>query len=97
MTKPTTLYRHFDENGVLLYVGISRKLLARIYNHEIRSPWFHLVHNIRTTHFPSAELAESAEAVAIATEFPLHNVSEGRTVAARKAASIARNRDKAIA
>lgn len=88
----TSVYRYYDSSGILLYVGISRRLLNRMYNHELSSDWFRLASRVTLSHYATQEDAEQAEAIAIKTESPMFNKSEGRTVAARKAASIARRK-----
>lgn len=67
------LYRHFDCNGVLLYVGISQDHLSRTYQHSKRSPWFEKIHYITVEHFETRDQAMEAELFAIRTELPLFN------------------------
>ena len=40
--EPTCLYRHFDKDGQLLYVGISRDVWKRQSDHRIKSHWYDL-------------------------------------------------------
>jgi predicted GIY-YIG superfamily endonuclease len=40
------LYRHFDKDGGLLYVGISNSLLRRTHQHSKFSNWFDQITNI---------------------------------------------------
>ena len=68
------LYRHFDENGVLLYVGISTSALKRLGEHERSAGWFKRIVKVTIVNFPTREAAADAELRAIKTEFPLHNV-----------------------
>lgn len=67
------LYRHFDKNDKLLYVGISECGLTRIKQHK-RSSWYHLVTKITIEHLASREEAELMERAAIAKECPIYNV-----------------------
>lgn len=70
----TALYRHFDEDNALLYVGISRSVTARLAQHS-QSPWDHLIRRIDVEHYETREEAEAAEKLAIKTEKPIHNVA----------------------
>ena len=72
MTK-TSLYRHFDANGQLLYVGISKGLMARISGHERDSGWFWDIATITLQTYQTREEALYAEAVAIRDENPSYN------------------------
>lgn len=71
----TTLYRHYDHDGVLLYIGITNHPGSRITSHRLTSRWFEFVDLDRESHehYPARELAEEAETAAIATEQPLFN------------------------
>jgi len=69
----TTLYRHFNENGILLYVGISLKWTSRTKEHHRRSPWWRDVANITLQHFDTLKEARAAEKIAIDQEKPVHN------------------------
>ncbi len=69
----TALYRHFDENGALLYVGISVNAAARTSAHSKSAPWFNSVVRIEIEQHLSYRDALNAEAVAIVIERPIHN------------------------
>jgi len=69
------LYRLYDADGELLYVGITREVAQRMKNHRYASrAWFGRVASIETTTFPSHFDAWQAEGEAIRTEGPLFNV-----------------------
>jgi predicted DNA-binding transcriptional regulator AlpA/predicted GIY-YIG superfamily endonuclease len=70
----TALYRHFDYEGRLLYIGVAYDPDQRWHTHA-SSTWRHLVDRSRTTieWYESRELAEEAEDKAIAEEKPPHN------------------------
>jgi hypothetical protein len=70
---PCTLYRHFNSSGVLLYVGVSEKALARLQEHSRKSEWYQDITTITLQHFPTRREAETAELEAIKTENPLYN------------------------
>jgi hypothetical protein len=66
------LYRHFDKDGALLYVGVTNNLKVRLRTHR-RSPWFADIAKTTTESFPSRKAAGKAEAKAILTEKPRYN------------------------
>lgn len=67
------LYRHYDAEGALLYIGISSSLAHRIEAHRRASDWFPLVVSISVQHFDTREALEEAERAAIVAEKPPHN------------------------
>jgi hypothetical protein len=71
-SKPTTLYRIYDKNDNLLYVGISCTLMQRLRDHSRRSWWFDAA-KIVPEIFPSKFFAEMEEEKAIRNEKPFYN------------------------
>lgn len=71
--RPTDLYRHFDKDGRLLYVGISFRAIVRQAAHSNAAPWWDDVATITVERFETRKAAKSAERRAIETEKPLHN------------------------
>lgn len=69
------LYRFYDADDQLLYVGIARDLGARFASHRRRSEWWALTVRGTTTAYPSRADAELAEGLAIHSEHPIHNLS----------------------
>lgn len=69
----TTLYRFFDADGRLLYVGITHRLNERLSAHKRQKPWEH-ISKIALEHYESREEAMKAEAHAIKNEGPKWNV-----------------------
>lgn len=71
----TTLYRYFDKNGSLLYVGISDSISKRAHQHQKNSQWH--MHAVSATleHFREREDALAAESKAIVEEAPLYNIA----------------------
>lgn len=67
------LYRHFDSEGVLLYVGISQDPNRRTFQHIESSKWVQYAVRMEGVWYDSAAAAEEAEAVAILTENPVFN------------------------
>jgi predicted GIY-YIG superfamily endonuclease len=70
----THLYRHFDNNGTLLYVGISLSTLNRLAQHREHAHWFTEIKRVEIERFQSRQEALSAERAAIQREKPLHNL-----------------------
>lgn len=73
----TVVYRCFDEEGRLLYVGVSYSIFLRLGQHNDRAPWMHYAVTIKLERFPTREAAEAAEAAAILGEDPVWN-QDGR-------------------
>jgi excinuclease UvrABC nuclease subunit len=67
------LYRHFDGQGTLLYVGISASAVRRLTDHKTQSAWFSLI-AVKVEHFPTRTAARKAEITAITKERPLYNI-----------------------
>lgn len=74
-----TLYRLFDNEDRLLYVGISSKWYERLHQHEKNQPWWNTVATIKLEQFDSRSEVEEAEKLAIKTEKPLHNRQHSMT------------------
>jgi len=53
----TELYRHFDANGSLLYVGISLSTAQRMGEHRCGSEWWKKVVSITIQRFPTRKPA----------------------------------------
>jgi len=75
MGELTQLYRHYDGEGQLLYVGISLSAVARLSAHKSRSGWYQDIARVEIENYESREEAEAAEVEAIQEERPLHNRS----------------------
>ena len=70
---PTALYRLFDEDGALLYVGVTQRLQRRLGSHRREKPWWGLVDHWETEWFDRRQDALKAETHAIKTERPMFN------------------------
>ena len=68
------LYRHFDADGTLLYVGIAVDPMRRLYQHEKFAHWYPSISRIEIERFPSREEAIDAEIIAIRSENPKYNI-----------------------
>jgi len=73
----TAVYRHFDADGRLLYIGCSHDPLYRFMGHKSASSWAHEVANISVQWFDDREAALEAERKAIMTDRPAHNAIPG--------------------
>lgn len=73
--RPATLYRLFDQDGTLLYVGATLNVFSRLAAHRSRQPWFFEVARVELEHFEERADALRAEARAIEEEEPKHNVT----------------------
>ena len=71
----TALYRHFDSEGRLLYVGISMCALTRLSGHRGASHWFPDIATITIAWFPTRDAAIEAEGIAIRDERPMYNLA----------------------
>jgi predicted GIY-YIG superfamily endonuclease len=72
--KPQTLYRHWNADSELLYVGLTNNFKARTKDHQREKDWWREVAFVTVEHFDSREELERAEAVAIHTEDPKYNI-----------------------
>jgi excinuclease UvrABC nuclease subunit len=70
----TELYRHFGEDGSLLYVGVSLSTLQRLGQHKDHSTWFKKIRRVEIQQFDSREAALAAEREAILAEKPYYNI-----------------------
>lgn len=69
----TALYRLYDADDRLLYVGIAKDVRKRWQAHEQTKAWWHLKSGHRVEWLPSREEARAAELVAMEGESPLYN------------------------
>ena len=71
----TILYRYFDREGDLLYVGITKNQINRFAAHSKKSVWFSQISSATFTHFETREAAIVAETAAIKDEKPKYNIA----------------------
>ncbi len=69
------VYRAYDADGVLLYVGCSRRWPLRFEQHAGARPWWDEVTRVDLQHFATCLEAFAAERNAIASEYPLYNIA----------------------
>jgi predicted RNase H-like HicB family nuclease len=70
----TALYRFFDADGRLLYVGITNNTRTRWSDHASKKPWWPQVATATTAWHQTRKEAEQAELDAIRGENPVHNI-----------------------
>lgn len=76
MARRCEVYRHFDADGALLYVGMGWSSLARLMRgHRKQSHWFDQIARIEIERFPTREAAYKAEWDAIVKEKPRYNLA----------------------
>jgi len=71
--RKTMLYRYFDSENLLLYVGITGDNTKRQSQHRRDSFWFGYIASATFEHFDTREEAAQAEIEAIQNEKPKHN------------------------
>lgn len=67
------LYRHFDKNDNLLYVGISASAIKRLIDHKSQSSWFNKTTKVTIEKFENRGAVIEAENKAILSEHPIYN------------------------
>lgn len=69
----TAVYRHFDADGVLLYIGIAKDPAQRSEQHGYHSRWWRFVADTTVTWFDTRDAALNEEREAIGRERPVFN------------------------
>jgi GIY-YIG catalytic domain len=70
------LYRHFDGDGQLLYVGVSLNVVNRLAQHRSGSSWYNDIKRVDVEAFETREQALDAERKAISGEHPTYNIHQ---------------------
>lgn len=70
---PTELYRFYDSEGRLLYVGITASSQLRVAKHRVTQPWWEFAATMTIQRFATRRQAEMAERIAIRDEDPIFN------------------------
>lgn len=73
LNRRTALYRHFDKDGRLLYVGVTFNPGQRASGHRAYAEWIDQAVSFTGTWFNTRAEALAAEKEAIRTENPLYN------------------------
>lgn len=71
---PHFVYRCYDQDGTLLYIGSSGSPLLRVAAHEANAWWGDRIHRTRYTVFPNRDHALAVERAAIYAERPIANI-----------------------
>jgi len=82
------LYRHFDFEGRLLYVGISVSPMSRLGSHIDGSSWAKRITRVEIEWLDSEDEARTAERRAIRAERPEYNLSQALSGDAAKDAVV---------
>jgi hypothetical protein len=72
------VYRHYDAEGALLYVGMSGNPTVRMYQHRSKTEWARRVARSETYWFDTREEAAEVERQLIAELGPAQNAPRGR-------------------
>lgn len=75
MSSPTSLYRFYNKDGELLYVGITSFLPRRTREHAESKAWWREVSRVEVEHFETREQAQDAERAAVLREGPEYNIA----------------------
>lgn len=73
------LYRFYNKDERLLYVGISLSAATRASQHRTQKPWWPDVARMDVEHLATREAALGAERRAIWAEHPMHNIAHNHT------------------
>jgi predicted GIY-YIG superfamily endonuclease len=73
LSEPCSVYRHYDSDDRLLYVGIARNPKRRRYQHACTASWGRSIARTVTVNLPTKAEALAMEERAIAFEQPIHN------------------------
>lgn len=76
---PTALYRLYDADGALLYVGVTGDLRTRFAQHAAGKPWWPEVARKTVEWHETRIAALGAEAAAMENERPRYNILETST------------------
>jgi len=76
MSERMAVYRLYDANDVLLYVGISKSFGRRWRSHRAEKPWWPEVHHQTIDWLETREEADEAETVAVLNEKPRYNIAK---------------------
>ena len=70
---PTSVYRYYDSNGILLYVGITSRGATRNREHNSTKEWWQFVASQDVEHHPTRASAEARERDLIKSRQPPFN------------------------
>lgn len=70
------VYRLFDADGALLYIGLTNNIDNRLVHHKCDKPWFSSISCYTLERFPNRGIARFAECIAIRDEGPIFNIAD---------------------
>lgn len=70
------VYRYFDKNAALLYVGVTKNFAMRMRENEQKQYWFAETQLTTVESFPEELAAKNAEWLAISEEQPAYNKNQ---------------------
>jgi len=76
------VYRMYDVDGRLLYVGQTSSMAERLRAHRTATPWFDEIACVTSVAVPDRASALAEEATTIREERPLYNVHHNPSTAA---------------
>ena len=80
----TAVYRIRDEDGVLIYIGMTNNPAFRWNSHQMIQPWWGEVHSVTFEWHETRDEAAAAEKAAIFAEQPKYNVTYIKPSSGRK-------------
>jgi hypothetical protein len=84
-TNPFHLYRVYDSDRRLLYIGITTSVVRRVYEHRMTKGWWPKDAIVESQLIGPRVIAQAAEAAAIQDEGPGHNFSQAKWSGAGRA------------
>jgi predicted GIY-YIG superfamily endonuclease len=79
MSERTAVYRLYDDQDVLLYVGVAKTFGKRWTQHASAKSWWPEVQRQTVEWFPDRDAAFAAEGIAMRDERPRHNIQRGQS------------------
>lgn len=76
---PHDVYKAYDINGRLLYVGISVNVFARMKEHKQYAGWMSAASRIDVVRYADRASAQAVEAICIRDDAPVFNVTREST------------------
>jgi excinuclease UvrABC nuclease subunit len=70
---PHRVYRCYDRDGALLYIGMTKNVVRRLHQHKQSSAWHQLLHRVESEEVADEATARKRERELIETLAPIHN------------------------
>lgn len=75
-----SLYRMYDQDECLLYIGVSSRVMTRLGEHWHTKSWVPEISKITIEKYKTRSALEDAESIAIRLEKPKHNIAMSKFV-----------------